>query len=580
MILHGSCGTGGIAIGKALLYLPDEPIIEAMMITPGQTSEEHQKFERSIMQATAQIEELRERLLEDGKMDEALIFNAHLDILADPVLINEIKETIEEKVSAAFAVEKTIKKYKMIFEEIADEYLRERVKDIADIGRRLLQNITGIHNTILDRLESPVIIVAQDLAPSDTASLKKDYILGFATDIGGKTSHTAIIARSMGIPAVLGTGNGTTKVCNGDTVILDAIKGIMIVNPDKKQRVEYQKKQMEFNTFQDGLKDYSMHAATTTDGTTIKVFANISSPMDCESALASGGEGVGLYRTEFLYMNRAELPDEEEQFNAYKDVAVQFAGNPVIVRTLDIGGDKATECISSPVEDNPFLGWRAIRICLDHEEIFITQLRAILRASAYGDIAIMYPMISCVSEIHRLNEILRKAKGELAEQGVSFNQAIKVGIMVEIPSVAIMAEIFAKEVDFLSIGTNDLCQYTLAADRMNDHVSQYYQPFHPAILKLIKNVTDAARKQNIMAGMCGEIAGDPLVVPLLLGLGLHELSMSAQSIPLVKKVISSISLKDARIISDRVIQLQTPEQVTYALKEEIVKRDLGWLLSC
>jgi phosphotransferase system enzyme I (PtsI) len=457
-----------------------------------------------------------------------------------------------------------------------DEYMKERAADIKDVGGRLMRNALGLKEQDLSLINEDTVVIAYDLTPSDTATMNKEKVLGFATDIGGRTSHTAIMARSLEIPAVLGLKSITQEVKDKDLVIVDGIEGVVIVNPDEKTQKEYLDKKAEYEAFIRELAELKDLPAKTLDGHEVELVGNIGTPKDVEGVLRNGGSGVGLYRTEFLYMDSDTMPDEEKQYKAYKEVFESMGDHPVIIRTLDIGGDKNLPYLQLDEEMNPFLGLRAVRLCFVEKELFKTQLRAILRASAFGNAHIMFPMISNVQEVRQAKAILEECKQELREEKISFDENIKVGIMVEIPSAAVTADIIASEVDFFSIGTNDLCQYTLAVDRMNETVSYLYQPLSPAILRLVKMVIDASHNAGggKFTGMCGELAGDPHAALILLGLGLDEFSMSASSVPQIKKIIRSVNKKDAEIIAEKALKLSTEEEVKAMVDEELSKLDI------
>ena len=567
MILQGIAGSKGIVSGRVYIYQQSIEI-DSTNIRDDQIPDELDKVDKAAEQTRHQIHRIKEIALRDFGEDKAAIFDAHLMILEDPMLVPEIKETIKnDRVQAGYAVKKSTGKLVEMFSDIEDEYLKERIADIKDVGNRLIRNILGAADEGLEAIGRDVLVVAHDLTPSDTATMDKKHIKGFATEIGGKTSHTAIMARSLGIPAVLGLGDIMKKIKNDDYIILDGIEGVVIVNPDKGQIEEYERKARKHKEDMDSLKAIAELPAVTTDGRSIEISANIGSPEDVQSAISYGADGVGLYRTEFLYMNRESLPSEDEQFEAYKTVAERFKDKPIIIRTLDIGGDKKLPYLELPDEMNPFLGWRAIRICLERKDLFKTQLRAILRAGAYGNVLMMYPMISAVDEVIEANKVLDEAKSELKAEGIAFNESIKTGVMIEIPSAALTADIIIKEVDFFSIGTNDLCQYTLAVDRMNEKISKLYQPFHPGILRLIKTVIDASHKEGKFTGMCGELAGDPAAAVILLGLGLDEFSMSASSMPQIKKIIRSVSYEKAKAYAQNALNMRYSSEIhEYALK--------------
>ncbi|NTW72376.1 MAG: phosphoenolpyruvate--protein phosphotransferase, partial [Eubacteriaceae bacterium] len=457
-----------------------------------------------------------------------------------------------------------------------DEYMKERAADIKDVGGRILRNALGIKEQDLSLISEDSIVIAVDLTPSDTAQMNKDKVLGFATDIGGRTSHTAIMARSLEIPAVLGLSTITAQVKDEDLIIVDGMDGVVIINPDEKTKQEYLDKKQAYEDFRNELAQLKDLHGVTLDGHEVELVGNIGTPKDVEGVLRNGGQGVGLYRTEFLYMDSDTMPDEEKQFQAYKAVVEGMKDMPVIIRTLDIGGDKKLPYLKLDDEMNPFLGLRAIRLCFVEKDLFKTQLRAILRASAFGKALIMFPMISNVGEVKQAKAIVEECKEELRKENISFDESIKVGIMVEIPSAAVTADIIAKEADFFSIGTNDLCQYTLAVDRMNETVSYLYEPLSPAILRLVKMVIDAAHNAGggKFTGMCGELAGDPYAALILLGLGLDEFSMSASSIPQVKKIIRSVTQKDAEIIANKALQLSSEAEVKAMVEVELKKLDI------
>ncbi|MDR3563137.1 MAG: phosphoenolpyruvate--protein phosphotransferase [Negativicutes bacterium] len=568
-MISGIPGSQGIAIGKAVIYAGGRPVIDRQAISPDQAEGEQQKLLQAVEASKEQLSCIRCQAMQEAGEESAAIFDAHIAMLDDPALLDDIKGLIEcECCTAACAAETVIAQFSELFEAMEDEYMKERAADIRDIGNRLLRNLTGNGPENLDAMEGEVIVIAHDLTPSDTLAMDKTHVRGFAANIGGKTSHAAILARTLGIPAVLGLGDATEKVTSGQVVVLDGTTGVLIVAPDESQLAEYRQRQKASCDKEQQLQQLISLPAVTTDGRRVEIAANIGTPQDVAAVIANGGEGVGLFRTEFLYMGRAHLPSEEEQYTAYKSVLEGLDGRPVIIRTLDIGGDKELACFSFPREANPFLGWRAIRFCLAERDIFKTQLKAILRASIFGNALIMYPMISGVDEVWAANAVLAEAKEELRVAGVPFAQDIPVGIMVEIPSAAITADIIAPHVDFFSIGTNDLCQYTLAVDRMNEKIGDLYQPLHPAVLRLIKNVVEVARRNGKFTGMCGEMAGDPMATIILLGLGLDEFSMSASAMLRIKKIITSVSYQQAQKIATEALAMATPAQINeYAAKK-------------
>lgn len=567
-MLKGVAASPGIAIGKVFLYEKKFAEINTQTIDESMVKDEIAKFENAIELTKAQLEKIKEKTEREFGKDKAEIFEAHLMLANDPELYDSVVNMIKtDYVTADNAVNHVIEQHASVMESLDDKYLKERAVDLRDVGHRIINNIHGIVDVNLSELDEDVIIIAKDLTPSDTATMRKEKVLGFATDVGGRTSHTAIMARSLEIPAVVGTGNVTKQVSDGDIAIVDGNEGVVIVNPTEDVLKEYEEKRDKYKIRVEKLKELKDLPAVTKDGRQSMLAANIGTPNDVEGALKNGAEGIGLFRTEFLYMNRNDFPTEEEQFEAYKYVAEKMNGKPVTIRTLDIGGDKKLPYLNMPDEMNPFLGYRAIRLCLDEKEMFKTQLRALLRASAYGNILIMYPMISSVVEVRKANEILNEVKGELDRKGIKYDKNIKVGIMVEIPSAAVTADLLAKEVDFFSIGTNDLCQYTLAVDRMNERIKDYYKPFNPAILRLIKNVIDASHKEGIFTAMCGEMAGDPLTTVILLGLGLDEFSMSASSIPNIKNIIRNVSYEKAKEFTEMVLKMSTPDEIEEAARK-------------
>jgi len=570
---EGIAASPGIAIAKAFLFKKEDLVIEKEEIAAVEIEREKEKFHQALIQTRGQLENIKRKTEADVGVEEAAIFGAHLMILDDPMLIGEVENKIsEDKLTAASALNQVITNFIQLFSNMEDAYMKERAVDIKDVGERILNNILGLKGNTLANINEKVIIIAHNLTPSDTAQIDKEYVLGFVTEVGGRTSHTAIMARTLEIPAVVGLGKDISSIKSEELIIIDGDKGVVITQPDQGTIQKYQERLEKFKSYKMELKELLDSPAKTIDGHQVELAANIGTPRDISSVLENGAEGIGLYRTEFLYMDRNEFPSEEEQFEAYKTVAERMNGKPVIIRTLDIGGDKNLPYLQLPEEMNPFLGWRAIRFCLERKDTFKAQLRAILRASAYGKVKIMYPMISNVSEVRQANTILQEVRDELERENISYDKAIETGIMVEIPSAALTADIIAKEVDFFSIGTNDLCQYTIAVDRMNEKVSYLYQPFHPAVLSLIMKVIQSAHKEGKLVGMCGEMAGDPLAAIILLGLGLDEFSMSASSIPHIKRIIRSISLEHAQSIARQAIQLSTAEEI-----EDLMKKTLEQL---
>ncbi|HHF98635.1 MAG TPA: phosphoenolpyruvate--protein phosphotransferase [Candidatus Aerophobetes bacterium] len=573
MVLKGVPASPGIAIGKVYILEKEDFCILEYRIKKEEVDKEIKRFKEAVEESKKQILRIKERIREKIGEKEASIFQSHLNILEDPLLIDEtIKRIKKEKVNAETALREVYKDFLERFKSIQTEFIEERFRDIEDVAQRILHNLLKRPMMSLSHLEESIIVVARNLSPSDTASMDKEKVLGFATDIGGRTSHAAIMARALEIPAVVGLRNVTEKVRPGSTIIVDGDRGRVIVNPTFSQIKNYQRKRKEFLAYREKLEELKSLPAQTIDGREIELAANIAGPEEVDVAIRNGAEGVGLYRTEYLYMNRSSLPSEEEQFEAYRKVAEKVAPNSVIIRTLDIGGDKFLSPLPVPREINPFMGWRGIRLSLELVGIFKTQLRAILRAAQYGKVKIMFPLVSSLEEVKKANRILQEVKKELEKEGVSFCDSIEVGIMVEVPSAAIIADVLAKEVDFFSLGTNDLIQYTLAIDRINEKVAHLYQPLHPTILRLIDNVVKAAHRENIWVGACGEMASDPLGMPVLLGLGVDELSVAPTSILEVKKVIRNISWEETQKIARHLLKLSTSQQTKRYVEVKIGRR--------
>lgn len=534
-MLKGIAASSGIAIGKAYVIREEENAINRYEVKD--TEKEIKRFLEAILKAKEEIEAIKENAVKNFGEEKALIFEAHLMILEDEEFRASVIEKIKQNINAEYAVKEMVEMFEGIFLSMEDEYMRERAADIRDIGGRIIGALKGEEKSSIGDIKDKCIIVAKDLTPSDTAQLNREYVLGFITELGGKTSHSAIIARALEIPAVSGIKDATEILKTGDLIILDGVKGIIYINPDESLIDEYQNKIQREMEEKRELLIYKDRKVLTKDGKRIEVAANISSKEEVDVALKYGADGIGLFRTEFLFMNRETAPTEEEQFEVYKYVLEKMDFRPVIIRTLDVGGDKKIPYIDVGTEMNPFLGLRAIRLCFERLDLFKTQLKALLRASIYGNLKIMFPMISKVDEIKRAKEILEDVKAELKKAGQRFSDKIEIGIMIEVPSAAIISDLLAKEVDFFSIGTNDLIQYTLAVDRMNEKVSNIYEPSHPAVLRLIKMVIDNAHKEGKWVGMCGEMASDISMIPLLIDYGIDELSMSAPSVLKVKKEI-------------------------------------------
>ncbi|ALN76126.1 MULTISPECIES: phosphoenolpyruvate--protein phosphotransferase [Staphylococcus] len=559
-IMKGIAASDGVAIAKA--YMLIEPDLSFSETTTNDTEAEVLKFNEALKNSKIELTKIRNNAEEQLGPDKAAIFDAHLLVLDDPELIQPIEAKIrDEKASAPHALTEVTQNFIMIFESMDNEYMKERAADIRDVSKRVLAHILGVELPNPSIIDESVVIVGHDLTPSDTAQLNKQYVQGFVTNIGGRTSHSAIMSRSLEIPAVVGTKTITSNVKQGDMMIVDGLTGDVIVNPTDDELKAYQHKRQSFFADREELKKLRDEASKTLDGQHVELAANIGTPNDLEGVKENGAEGIGLYRTEFLYMGRDNMPTEDEQFEAYKKVLEEMNGKRVVVRTLDIGGDKELPYLNLPEEMNPFLGYRAIRLCLDQPDIFRPQLRALLRASTYGKLNIMFPMVATVQEFRDAKALLLEEKANLENEGVTVSDDIELGIMVEIPSTAALADVFAKEVDFFSIGTNDLIQYTMAADRMSERVSYLYQPYNPAILRLVKQVIEASHKEGKWTGMCGEMAGDETAIPLLLGLGLDEFSMSATSILKARRQIKQLSQTEMQQLADKAIQCATVDEV-------------------
>jgi phosphotransferase system enzyme I (PtsI) len=573
--LKGIAAAPGITVGLAYKVGKEELIAPREEISEKDIPLQIQLFEEALIKTRREIIDLQKRIASEMGQEEAQIFDAHLLVLEDRMLIEEVISRLKrERLSVAFIFSEVLKKYIDVFSKIEDEYLKERIADINDVGKRILRSLLGKERKGLEEFKEKVIIIAHDLSPSDTASMHKKNVSAFVTDIGGKTSHTAIMAKSLEIPAVVGVEEATAKIKSGDKLIVDGSMGVVIIDPDEATLADYQREEEKFKGFAERFLASKDLPAVTVDGKTVEINANIELPDELPSVILHGGQGVGLYRTEFFYMNRDDLPTEEEHYQAYKFVAEEMNPHPVIVRTLDLGGDKFLSQFQIPREMQPFLGWRAIRFCLAQPEMFKVQLRAILRASVHGKMKLMYPMISGVEELRQANAILREAMEELKAKNIPFDKDIEVGAMIEVPSAAMTADLLAQEADFFSIGTNDLIQYSLAVDRTNEKVAYLYEPTHPAVLRLIKNIIDSAHNAGIWVGMCGEMSGEPHMVLMLLGLGLDEFSMPPFVIPEVKYIIRSVTLKQAKAIALEALRLPTAREVeeyTQAKLREILK---------
>ncbi|HCX0692248.1 phosphoenolpyruvate--protein phosphotransferase [Staphylococcus aureus] len=560
-LIKGIAASDGVAIAKAyLLVEPDLTFDKNEKVTD--VEGEVAKFNNAIEASKVELTKIRNNAEVQLGADKAAIFDAHLLVLDDPELIQPIQDKIKnENANAASALTDVTTQFVTIFESMDNEYMKERAADIRDVSKRVLSHILGVELPNLSMIDESVVIVGNDLTPSDTAQLNKEFVQGFATNIGGRTSHSAIMSRSLEIPAIVGTKSITQEVKQGDMIIVDGLNGDVIVNPTEDELIAYQDKRERYFADKKELQKLRDADTVTVDGVHAELAANIGTPNDLPGVIENGAQGIGLYRTEFLYMGRDQMPTEEEQFEAYKEVLEAMDGKRVVVRTLDIGGDKELSYLNLPEEMNPFLGYRAIRLCLAQQDIFRPQLRALLRASVYGKLNIMFPMVATINEFREAKAILLEEKENLKNEGHDISDDIELGIMVEIPATAALADVFAKEVDFFSIGTNDLIQYTLAADRMSERVSYLYQPYNPSILRLVKQVIEASHKEGKWTGMCGEMAGDETAIPLLLGLGLDEFSMSATSILKARRQINGLSKNEMTELANRAVDCATQEEV-------------------
>ena len=562
--MHGIAVSPGVCRGK-ILILTDNRIdsVPRRTITPEEVPAQIVRLEQAVTETRRQLHEVQKKVTAGMGAKDASIFDAHLLVLEDPTLLDEVSRFVDsEKVNIEFAFAQVAEKYAKTLENIDDEYLRERAADMRDVTERLLQNLLGSYQELdLKHLKESYIIVAHDLSPSRTAMLDKKNVLGFATDVGGKTSHTAIMARSLRIPAVVGLGAASTELKDGQYALLDGYHGQIVINPTDQTLFEYGQLVRRHVSLDEKLRDTLDKPAVTLDGVRLTLSANIEQPEDVENVRTSGAEGVGLFRTEYLFLNCETLPTEDQQFHAYRAVAKALHPAPVIIRTLDLGGDKFMAHMNVPKEMNPFLGYRAIRFCLQEKDVFRAQLRAILRASAEGNIKLMYPMISCLDELLQANALLDECREELRREGVGFHEKMEVGAMIEIPSAAVTADALARRVQFFSIGTNDLIQYTLAVDRLNEKIAHLYEPTNPSVLRLIKMTADAAHAAGIWVGVCGEMAGDPLMIPLLLGLGMDELSIAPQAVPQIKYLIRRVKMSEAKEIAAAALRSESSKEI-------------------
>ncbi|ATI70967.1 phosphoenolpyruvate--protein phosphotransferase [Lactiplantibacillus plantarum] len=569
-VLKGIAASDGVAIAKAHMLVDPDLSFEKTTVsdTDAEVARLHDAFDAS----KAELKVIKDKAVENLGEEEAEVFEAHITILSDPEMLGQIEGKIkDDKVNAEEALKEVTDTFISMFEAMTDNaYMQERAGDIRDVTKRVLSHLLGVTLPSPALIDSEVIVVAHDLTPSDTAQLDRKYVKGFITDIGGRTSHSAIMSRTLEIPAVVGSESATTDIKEGDTVVLDGINGDALVAPTDAEVADYQQKAKDFVAQKAEWAKLKNEATVSKDGKHFELASNIGTPDDMDGVLDAGSEAIGLFRSEFLYMNSSELPDEDTQFEAYKKVVEGMNGKPVIVRTMDIGGDKELPYLPLPDEMNPFLGYRAIRISLDRDDIFRTQLRALLRASHYGQLRIMFPMIATLDEFRKAKAIFEEEKAKLVAAGTPVADDIKLGIMIEIPAAAILADQFAKEVDFFSIGTNDLIQYSFAADRGNEQVSYLYQPYNPSLLRLIKHVIDAAHANGRFTGMCGEVAGDQIAVPLLMGLGLDEFSMSSTSVLKTRSLMKKLDTKEMAKLADKALN----ECVTNEEVKELVEKNV------
>jgi phosphotransferase system enzyme I (PtsI) len=559
---HGIAASPGIARGTVFYHRPEDEEPPHHRISEEDIPTEIQRFERALLQTRHQILELQEKISVSIGSHDASIFDAHLLVVEDRTLIDEVLRTLQrDRHNVEHVFTQVANRYAKTLSEIDDPYLRERALDIHDVTRRVVRNLMGKVARDLGAITTPHILVAHNLTPSETAQLNRGVVLGFATEIGSKNAHAAIMARSMSIPAVVGLHGLGDKIASGDHILLDGYNGLLVVNPTDQTLWEYGELEVKKGEVEQELQKLRETECKTIDGRHVILSANIELPEDVDNVISSGAEGVGLYRTEFFYLNRPDLPSEEDQYQAYKTVAQRLHPQSVIIRTLDLGGDKFMSALNLPEELNPFLGWRAIRFCLERIDLFKTQLRAILRAGAQGNVRIMYPMISGVDELRKANAILEECRAELRKEGTPFNEDMEVGAMIEIPSAALAADLLAREVDFFSIGTNDLIQYTIAVDRLNEHIAHLYEPTHPAVIRLLRMIGDAGHAHNLWVGVCGEMAGDVTLTPLLLGIGVDELSAGAALVPRVKRAVQSLDIADCLKLVDKIKHMDSPAAV-------------------
>ena len=562
IVLRGIPASPGVAIGKAVLFDSEEILIPKRSIAEPEIAGEMRRFEEALDQTRHQLLAIQRRLAEEMGDEHAQIFNAHLLVLEDQALRDEIVNGLKtQRLNVETIFNEVVRRHLRAFGRTDDEYLRDRTADIDDVRKRVLRNLLGKHSELLSKLDEPVIVVAHALSPSDTALMHKRHVLAFVTDVGGRTGHTAIMAKSLAIPAVVGVEVVTKRIKKHELVIIDGTHGEVVVDPDPETLRRYQVEQGRMNEVSRQLLQLKDLPAETTDRRRVVLSANLELPDEIPSVIAHGAEGIGLFRTEFLYLNRTDLPSEEEQFQAYRFAVEQLKPHPVIIRTVDLGGDKFLSPLELPSEMNPFMGWRAIRFSLARPDVFKIQLRAILRASAFGNLKIMYPMISGIDELRHANEILRQVKEELVREKVPVAEQLDIGAMIEVPSAALTVDLLAPEVKFFSIGTNDLIQYALAVDRVNEKIAYLYEPTHPGIVRLLKQIIDGGHQAGIWVGMCGEVAGEPALALLLLGLGLDEVSTSPVQVPLIKKLIRTVSYEAAQRIAQEALKLRSGKEV-------------------
>lgn len=573
MVLKGIPVSAGVCRGKILVLHRSKPTAPRRSVDEGDLSDEVNRLERALVQTRHQLMEVQRRVSEGMGANEAGIFDAHLLVLEDRTLLDEVLRLIhDQRVNAEYAFHSVAERYANTLAAIEDDYLRERANDMRDVTHRVLNNLLGHEEEAdLRHLKEPCIIISHDLSPSNTAQLDRRHVLGFATDIGTKTSHTAIMARSLRIPAAVGLGDASARLQNGQYALLDGFNGVLVINPTDQTLYEYGQLLRKQVTLQEKLRDILLKPAVTLDGHRVFLSANIEQAEDADQVKANGAEGVGLFRTEYLFINHDRLPSEEQQYEAYREVAAALKPLPVVIRTLDLGGDKFLAHLPVPQELNPFLGYRAIRFCLQERDIFREQLRAILRASAEGNVKMMFPMISGLDELKQANEMVEDFKAELKSEGVTYDENLEVGAMIETPSAAIVADSLAKRLKFFSIGTNDLIQYSLAVDRMNEKIAHLYEPTHPAIVRLIRQTVTAAHDQKIWVSVCGEMAGDPVLVPLLLGLGVDELSVAPSLVPPVKFIVRRLKLTEAKELAEFALGSESAPQIL-ARCQELARR--------